>query len=137
MGLSDCRIIELPRIEDSRGSLSVVESGQHVPFEFRRVYYTYDVPDGVERGGHGHRELQQLFIAMAGAFDVVLDDGRDKRRFTLDNPHTGLYVCSMMWRSLDNFSSDAVCMVLASEHYDEADYFRGYDDYLEAVRKNS
>ena len=137
MGLADCRIVELPRIQDARGSLSVIESGQHVPFEIRRVYYSYDIPNGKERGGHGHRKLEQLFIAVAGGFDVVLDDGRNSSRFTLDNPYTGLYVCPMMWRSLENFSSEAVCMVLASEHYDELDYFRDYTDYLSAMGRGT
>jgi dTDP-4-dehydrorhamnose 3,5-epimerase-like enzyme len=137
MSLAKCGLIELPLINDARGNLSVIESGQHVPFEIRRVYYTYDVPGGAERGGHGHRNLQQLFVSMAGRFDVVLDDGRNKRRFSLENRHTGLYVCPMMWRSLENFSPEAVCMVLASEHYDESDYFRDYDDYLLAVGANA
>lgn len=132
MSIENCRLVDLPKMSDFRGNLTFVESGEHVPFEIRRVYYLYDVPAGVERGGHGHRELQQLIVAMAGQVDVLLDDGKDTRLFTLDNCHTGLYVCPMMWRTLDGFSPGSVCMVLASEHYDEGDYYRNYDDFLMA-----
>ena len=98
-----------------------------------RVYYLYDVPGGAERGGHAHKELQQLIIAMSGSFDVVLDDGTEKKRIHLNRSYYGLYVPTMLWRELDNFSSGAVCMVLASNHYDEKDYYREYDEYLKAV----
>ena len=107
---------------------------QHIPFDIKRVYYLYDVPGGAERGGHGHRDLAQLIIAMSGSFDVVLDDGLEKRRFHLNRSYYGLYVCPMMWREIDNFSSGSVCMVLASTLYDEADYYRDYQDFLRAVR---
>lgn len=128
--LNNCKIIELPKIADPRGNLTFVEGGLHVPFDIKRVYYLYDVPGGAERGGHAHKELNQLIIAMSGSFDVVLDDGREKKRIHLNRSYFGLYVCPMIWRELDNFSSGSVCMVLASNHYDEADYYRNYDEYL-------
>jgi len=125
-------MLELPKIADPRGNLTFVEGGIHVPFDIQRVYYLYDVPGGSERGGHAHKELKQLIIAMSGSFDVVLDDGREKKRVHLNRSYNGLYVCPMIWRELDNFSSGAVCMVLASNRYDEADYFRDYAGFLVA-----
>lgn len=133
MPLSDCKIIDLPKISDPRGNLTFVEGQGHVPFEIRRVYYLYDVPGGSDRGAHGHRNLHQFIVAMSGSFDVLLDDGRDQRRFHLNRSYYGLYVCPMMWRYLDNFSSGAVCMVLASEHYDVGDYIRDYQEFLQAA----
>ncbi len=130
MALQDCRIITLPKIQDRRGNLTFVEADRHVPFDIRRVYYLYDVPGGAERGGHAHRTLQQFIVAMSGSFDVVLDDGIATRRFHLNRSYFGLYVSSMNWRSLDNFSSGAVCMVLASAHYDEADYIRDHAQFI-------
>lgn len=130
MSVKDCRIIELPKISDPRGNLTFVEGGVHVPFEIQRAYYLYDVPGGAERGGHAHKSLHQLIIAMSGSFDVVLDDGREKKRFHLARSYYGLYVCPMIWREIDNFSSGSVCMVLASNRYDEADYYRDYGNYL-------
>jgi dTDP-4-dehydrorhamnose 3,5-epimerase-like enzyme len=130
MNLSDCKIIDLPKVTDPRGNLSFIEAGRHVPFDIKRVYYLYDVPGGAERGGHAHKELHQLIIAMSGSFDVILDDGREKKRFHLNRSYFGLFVCPMIWRELDNFSSGAVCMVLASNLYDEADYYREYAEYL-------
>lgn len=134
MGINQCHIIDLPRIPDARGNLTFIEAGRHVPFEIKRVYYLYDVPGGAERGGHGHKELQQLIIAMSGSFDVVLDDGKERKRFHLNRSYYGLYICPMIWRELDNFSSGSVCMVLASTLYEEADYFRDYDEFLAAAR---
>ena len=133
MSINNCRVIDLPKIADPRGNLTFVENGQHVPFEIQRVYYLYDVPGGAERGGHAHKELQQLIIAMSGSFDVVLDDGIEKKRVHLNRSYNGLYVCPMIWRELDNFSSGSVCMVLASNRYDESDYYRGYAEYLAAL----
>lgn len=130
MSLSDCKIIELPKITDPRGNLTFVEGGQHIPFDIKRVYYLYDVPGGAERGGHAHKDLSQLIIAMSGSFDIVLDDGHEKKRIHLNRSYFGLYICPMIWRELDNFSSGSVCMVLASNHYDEADYYRNYNEYL-------
>lgn len=130
MSVEDCKLIELPKISDPRGNLSFIEGGQHIPFDINRVYYLYDVPGGSDRGSHAHKSLHQFIVAMSGSFDVVLDDGKEKKRFHLNRSYHGLYVCPMMWRYLDNFSSGAVCMVLASSHYDEADYIRDYSDFL-------
>jgi dTDP-4-dehydrorhamnose 3,5-epimerase-like enzyme len=124
--------VTLPKITDPRGNLTFIEGGRHIPFEIRRVYYLYDVPGGAERGGHAHKELSQLIIAMSGSFDVLLDDGREKKRVHLNRSYNGLYICPMIWRELDNFSSGAVCMVLASNLYDEADYYRDYQDFISA-----
>lgn len=134
MPLDDCRIIELPKIQDQRGNLTFIEADRHVPFEIKRVYYLYDVPGGAARAAHGHRSLHQLMIAMSGSFDVTLDDGKEKKLFHLNRSYFGLYIPPMMWRDLDNFSSGAVCMVLASDYYDENDYFRNYDNFLKAAR---
>lgn len=128
------RIIDLPRIPDPRGNLTFVEGLRHVPFDIKRVYYLYDVPGGASRGGHGHRALHQLIIAMAGSFDIILDNGTDAERFSLNRSYYGLHIPPMTWRELENFSSGAVCLVLASEVYDEADYFRDYGAFIEAVR---
>lgn len=135
MSVSDCRIIELPKITDPRGNLSFIEGGQHIPFDIKRVYYLYDVPGGSDRGSHAHKNLHQFVVAMSGSFDVALDDGKEKKRFHLNRSYYGLYVCPMMWRDLDNFSSGAVCMVLASTHYDEADYIRDYDQFVAAPQQ--
>ncbi len=132
MNISDCRIITLPKVHDKRGNLSFIEGDVHVPFSIERVYYLYDVPGGSERGGHAHKELQQLIIAMSGSFDVVLDDGSNKMRYHLNRSYMGLYIPKMIWRELDNFSSGAVCMVVASTKYEEDDYFRDYGDYINA-----
>lgn len=134
MSIEQCRVIELPKISDPRGNLTFVEGGNHVPFDIRRVYYLYDVPGGATRAAHGHRALHQFMIAMSGSFDVLLDDGHAKRKFHLNRSYYGLYIPPMIWRDLDNFSSGSVCMVLASERYDEADYFRDYGQFMEAVR---
>jgi dTDP-4-dehydrorhamnose 3,5-epimerase-like enzyme len=137
MNIADCRIISLPIIHDPRGNLTFIEATRHVPFDIKRVYYLYDVPGGAERGGHAHKELHQLVIAMSGSFDVVLDDGGEKHRFHLNRSYYGLYVCPMIWREIDNFSSGSVCLVLASNLYDEADYFRDYHQFLLAVDSKS
>lgn len=128
------KIIDLPKIQDPRGNLTFVEQGRHIPFDISRVYYLYDVPGGAERGGHAHKNLQQLIVAMSGSFDVVLTDGIEKKRIHLNRSYVGLYVPTMLWRELDNFSSGAVCMVLASNLYDEDDYYREYDEYIAAVK---
>jgi len=134
MALQDCRLIDLPRIQDQRGNLTFIEAERHVPFAFKRVYYLYDVPGGAARAAHGHRALHQLMIAMSGSFDVTLDDGFTKKTFHLNRSYFGLYIPPMIWRDLDNFSSGAVCMVVASDYFDEADYFRQYEDFLRAAR---
>lgn len=130
MKIQTCKIIDLPKITDPRGNLTFIEGGNHIPFDIQRVYYLYDVPGGAERGGHAHKALHQLIIAMSGSFDVILDDGKDKKRVHLNRSYSGLYVCPMIWRELDNFSSGSVCMVLASNRYDEMDYFRDYAEYM-------
>jgi len=130
MSVARCQIINLPKISDPRGNLTFVEANRHIPFNFSRIYYLYDVPGGSERGGHAHKNLHQFMIAMSGSFDVLLDDGKNKKKVSLNRSHYGLYICPMIWRELDNFSSGAVCMVIASEYYDEADYIRNYDQFL-------
>lgn len=127
-----CRIVEFPRIHDPRGNLTFVEGGRHIPFAINRVYYLYDVPGGAERGGHAHKNLQQIIIAMSGSFEVVLDDGRSRRSVQLNRSYFGLHIRPMIWREIVNFSSGAVCTVLASEVYDEADYLRDYPAFLAA-----
>ncbi len=126
-------MIDFPRIEDPRGNLTFIEGANHVEFDIKRVYYLYDVPGGAERGGHAHRWTHKLMIAMSGSFDVVLDDGHATERFSLNRSYYGLYLPPMTWRHLDNFSSGSVCLVLASEPYSEADYYRDYPTYLNAV----
>jgi len=135
LGIDNCNILELPRIGDPRGNLTFVEGGKHIPFDIRRVYYLYDVPGGAERGGHAHKALHQLIIAMSGSFDIHLDDGYVKKTIHMNRSYNGLYVCPMMWREIDNFSSGAVCMVLASDYYDEQDYYRNYDIFINDVKK--
>jgi dTDP-4-dehydrorhamnose 3,5-epimerase-like enzyme len=128
----DCSIIELDRHHSPRkGDISVVENGLTVPFHTKRVYYLYDVPGGVERGGHAHKALEQLIVAVSGSFTVVLDDGKVKRSFVLNRPYMGLYVTPGIWRVLDDFSSGSVCLVLASEKYDPDDYIRDYDEFIQ------
>jgi hypothetical protein len=131
--LSDCRLIDLPKISDARGNLTFIEGNNHIPFEVKRVYYLYDVPGGADRGEHAHKDLHQFVISMSGSFDLLLDDGFEKKRFQLNRPYYGIYVCPMMWRYLDNFSSGSVCMVLASAPYDETDYIRDRGEFLKAV----
>ena len=134
MSITQCCIFDLPKIHDPRGNLTFIEGGRHIPFDIRRVYYLYDVPGGETRGGHAHKNLQQFIIAIAGSFDVLLDDGMEKKRVGLNRSYLGLYVPQMIWRELVNFSSGAVCMVLASEIYEESDYFRSYEKFMKAIR---
>lgn len=134
MSIEKCQLIDLPKISDPRGNLTFIEGSRHVPFAIKRVYYLYDVPGGAERGGHAHKDLHQLIIAMSGSFDIVLNDGRSQKRIHLNRSYYGLYVCPMIWREMDNFSSGAVCLVLASNLYDEADYYRDYEGFLNALR---
>ena len=129
MTLQHCKIIDLPIIEDRRGNLTFIEGGQHIPFDIKRVYYLYDVPGGSHRGGHAHKDLHQLLIAMSGSFDILLDDGRTKFKYHLNRSYYGLYIPPMIWREIDNFSSGSVCMVLASEHFSEDDYYRDYEQF--------
>lgn len=132
----DCSVIELSKHHsDRKGNLSVVENNKTVPFEVKRIYYLYDVPGGAERGAHAHKELYQLIIAASGSFSITLNDGSLKRTFTLNRPYQGLLIVPGIWRELDDFSSGAVCLVLASEKYDASDYIRDYDDFI--TYKNS
>ena len=128
--LHQCRIIELPKVADPRGNLTFIEGNSQIPFDIKRVYYLYDVPGGAERGGHAHKDLSQLIIAMSGSFDVILDDGENKKRIHLNRSYQGLFVCPMIWRELDNFSSGSVCLVLASNTYSEDDYFRNKPEFM-------
>ncbi len=130
MPVSACTKIDLPKIADARGNLTFVEGVTHVPFNIQRVYYLYDVPRGSERGAHAHRGLHQFMICMSGSFDLILDDGREKKSFNMNRPYYGVYICPMIWRRLENFSSGSVCVVLASEKYEESDYIRDYDQFL-------
>ncbi len=130
--VEDCRIIELDKHHsDRKGNLTVVENGVTLPFDVKRVYYLYDVPGGESRGSHAHRELEQLIVAASGSFTVVMDDGVNKKRFFLNRPYQGLYIKPGLWRDLEDFSSGAVCMVLASEVYQKEDYIRDYQEFLE------
>ena len=137
MRLDKCQMYDLPRINDPRGNLTFVEANRHIPFDIRRVYYLYDVPGGAERGGHAHKALHQLIIAMSGSFDIHLDDGFAKKTIHLNRSYNGLYVCPMIWREIDNFSSGAVCMVLASDYYDESDYYRDYASFSNDIKEVS
>jgi hypothetical protein len=127
--VENCRLIELPKITDPRGNLTFVEGGRHIPFEIKRVFYLYDVPGGADRGGHSLRTCDQFLIAMSGSFDVVVDNGAQRQRIQLNRSYRGLHIPPMIWREIDNFSSGAVCLVLASSPYSEGDYIRNYDDY--------
>ncbi len=129
-----CGLYNLPEIADPRGNLTFIESGRHIPFDIRRVYYLYDIPGGSERGGHAHKALHEFIIAMSGSFDIHLDDGRSQKTVHMNRSYHGLYVCPMIWRAIDNFSSGAVCLVLASEYFDESDYYRDYDEFINAAR---
>lgn len=131
------RLIELPVITDPRGDLTFVEGGRHLPFDIRRVYYLYNVPVDSARGGHAHRDLEQVVFALSGSFRITVDDGRTRSEYLLRDPRRGLYINRLIWREMDLFSQGAVCMVLASQPYDEADYYRDYNDFLQAVRDAS
>ena len=130
--LDDCKVFDFPVIHDPRGNLSFVEANNHIPFEIKRVYYLYDVPGGSMRAGHAHKELHQVLIAMAGSFDVVVDDGIDQTAIQLNRSYYGLYIPPGIWRVIENFSSGSVCMAIASEFYSEEDYYRDYDDFLKS-----
>jgi hypothetical protein len=134
MGINICKIIDLPKIQDPRGNLTFVESSVHIPFDIKRVYYVYDVPGGSQRGGHAHKKLHEFIIAISGSFDVLLDDGIEKKKIHLARSYYGLYVSPMIWRELDNFSSGSVCLVLTSDKFDESDYYRDYTDFLNAEK---
>ena len=130
MSISDCRIIDLPKFLDPRGNLSFAEQNNHVPFEIKRTYWIYDVPGGENRGGHAFKETEEFIIALSGAFDVIVDDGNEKKIFTLNRSYYGLYIPKGMWREMVNFSTNSLALEFASTVYDESDYVRDYNEYL-------
>jgi hypothetical protein len=134
MSLRDCANIELPKVTDPRGNLTFVEGGRHIPFEIKRVFYLYDVPGGAWRAGHALKSCHQFIVAASGSFDVVLDDGFQRQRFHLNRSYNGIYVPPLIWREIEDFSSGSVCLVLASQAYDEKDYFREYGEFIRAVK---
>ena len=127
------KIIELPRITDQRGNLTVAETNKNIPFDIKRVYWLYDVPGGECRGGHAHKQIKEILIAVSGSFHVTLDNGKEKQTFLLNHPYQGLLIDTKTWRTLDDFSSGAVCVVLASDFYDENDYIYDYNDFLQYI----
>ena len=133
--ISECRIIELPKITDARGNLTFLEGERHIPFEIKRVFYLYDVPTGEDRGAHAHKSLNQFLICLSGSFDVTLDDGLEKKAIHINRPWMGLYIPYMIWAAEVNFDPGSVCLVMASEYFDEADYIRDYDEFLKAALK--
>lgn len=130
MTITDCKIVELPKFLDVRGNLSFAEQNNHIPFEIKRTYWIYDVPGGEARGGHAFRENQEFVIALSGAFDVVVDDGEQKKTFTLNRSYYGLYIPKGLWRTMENFSTNSLALEFGSIHYDEQDYIREYGDFL-------
>jgi dTDP-4-dehydrorhamnose 3,5-epimerase-like enzyme len=128
--IDHCYLIDLPKLDDVRGSLSFIEGSKHIPFDIARIYYLYGVPEDSRRGAHAHKQLSQLIFSVSGCFDIVLDDGHKTKRITLSRPDQGLYVCPMIWRDLEAFSKDTVCMVLASHTYDVQDYIDDYNIFL-------
>lgn len=133
----DNKIIELPKITDPRGNLTVAEANKNVPFDIKRTYWVYDVPGGECRGGHAHKQCLEFIVAVSGSFHVTLDNGKEKNTYLLNHPWQGLLVDTGVWRTLDDFSSGAVCMVLASEKFEEEDYIREYDDYLKYMENEN
>jgi hypothetical protein len=134
MPTEDCELIELPKIVDPRGNLTFVESSRHIPFEIKRIFYLYDVPTGADRGAHAHKTLHQFLICLSGSFDVMLDDGIHKKSVHLNRPWQGLHIPPMVWAAEVNFDPGSICLILASAMFDESDYYRDYNDFLEAVR---
>lgn len=135
MKLSECKMMTFPKIPEPRGNLSFIEGGHHVPFDIARVYYLYDVPGGESRGGHAHKALHQVIIAINGSFNVEIDDGLNKKSVQLCRANEGLYIVPGIWRELTNFTSGSVCLVLASRPYEESDYYRDYGQFLNAVQR--
>jgi dTDP-4-dehydrorhamnose 3,5-epimerase-like enzyme len=133
MTINDVKFIELPKFLDERGNLSFIEGNNHIPFKIERTYMIYDVPGGEIRGGHAYIKLNEFIVALSGSFDIVLDDGKEKKTYSLNRSYFGLYIPNMIWRSLENFSTNALCMILASEKYDEEDYLRDYDDFQKKI----
>ena len=135
--VKDCRIIDLPKIPDPRGNLTFIENSRHIPFEVKRVFYVYDVPGGESRAEHANIDTEQFIIAMNGSFDVIIDDGCERIKFQLNRMHYGLYITKMIWRGIENFSSGAICLVLASSFYNKNDYIRDYEEFVSKVKKRS
>jgi len=133
----DCCIIELNKIHNRSGNITVIEGNIDIPFAVKRIYYLYDVPGGAERGGHSHKDLQQLIVAASGCFDIVLDDGKNKKVVELNRPYYGLHIVPGIWREIINFSSGAICLVLASHRYDKDDYIREYNNFTAFKNENS
>lgn len=133
MSLTDCKLIDFPKIHDPRGNLTFIENNRHIPYKIKRVYYLYDVPGGATRAGHAHIELQQVLIAISGSFDVHLSDGLSTKTITLNRPNIGLYIPPLTWRVLDNFSSGAVCLSVVSDFYFESDYIRDYKEFMKVI----
>jgi len=127
--IDNCKLIDIPKVLDHRGNLAVIEA-KTLPYEFKRVYYLYDIPSGASRGGHSHKEQVEFLVALSGSFDVMLKDGISSKKITLNKPNIGLLIGKNIWRELENFSSGAVCLVLASDIFDEKDYIRDYEEYL-------
>jgi len=128
--IHNCNVVELTKIHNPAGNITIIQNGHQQPFNVRRIYYLYDVPSGSERGGHAHKALYQLIVAASGSFDVIIDDGRNKKIIQLNRPNYGLFVIPGIWREIVNFSSGAICLVLASEKYNDLDYLRNYDEFL-------
>ena len=134
--MENIKLIDLPKILDERGNLSFIEYPKHIPFEIKRVYWIYDVPGGEKRGGHAYKQLSELIIAISGSFDVTVDTGNDIKKFSLNRSYQGVYIPKMVWRSLDNFSTNSLCLILSSDEYDENDYIRDYDKFRQIVTNN-
>lgn len=129
------KIIQLPKIMDDRGNLSFIEEENHIPFKIKRAYWIYDVPGGETRGGHAYKNLHEIIIALSGSFDVILDNGTKKNTYSLNRSYYGLYVPNMLWRSLENFSTNSLCLILASEEFDDKDYIRNYDNFRKLLNE--
>ena len=130
--LNKIQLVDIPKILDERGNLSFIEELNHIPFQIKRTYWIYDVPGGEVRGGHAYKTLHEFIVALSGSFDVVLDDGKTKKTYSLNRSYYGLYVPNMVWRSIENFSTNSLCMILASEKYDENDYVRDYEEFIKS-----
>ena len=133
--VDDCSVIDVSKIYNEAGNITVVENGENIPFDVKRIYYLYDIPGGEARGGHAHYELEQFIIAASGSFDVILDDGKKRKIVTLNRPNLSLHIVPGLWRELDNFSSGSISLVLASHAYDERDYIRDYKSFLDYAKK--
>jgi len=130
--LNKIQLVDVPKILDERGNLSFIEELNHIPFQIKRIYWIYDVPGGEVRGGHAYKTLHEFIVALSGSFDVVLDDGKTKKTYSLNRSYYGLYIPNMIWRSIENFSTNSLCMILASEKYDENDYVRDYEEFIKS-----